>query len=160
MRLLGILASVCIWCVLLFVWAKAVFAQLQFWILTIWIYAISSFALSAGREVCEIKMLRKLQDEKIAEGKIEAEQVDEIELPAEEKSGAWKTALIAYSVATPLVLSSAIMYYVFADSMMKGQVCKFYELASDSNNQADCIANYDTNPDLYIEASGYRYTAF
>ena len=59
-RLLSILASGCLWCVLLFIWAKASFAQLQFWILCIWIYSISIFALSAGREVCEIKMLRKL----------------------------------------------------------------------------------------------------
>ena len=63
-------------------------------------------------------------------------------------------------MATPLVLASAIMYYVFPDSMMKGQICKFYELASDKNDQADCIANYDANPDFYIQASGYRYTAF
>lgn len=52
------------------------------------------------------------------------------------------------------------MYFIFSDSMMSGEVCKFYELADPKNSQAKCLSDFSTNPDLYIEASGFRYPAF
>ena len=61
---------------------------------------------------------------------IEPEQVDEIELPSEDKSNQWKTALISYSVALPLVLASPIMFFAFKNDMLKGEICKFYELSN------------------------------
>ena len=50
-RLFFMLTSFAVWCILLYVWAKAIFAQLQFYILTFWLYAITAVACSAGREV-------------------------------------------------------------------------------------------------------------
>lgn len=84
--------------------------------------------------------------------------MDEIELPSEEKSHMWKKAVIFYSVATPLILSSAVMLLIFKDSMLTGQVCKFYELAG--NSQAECLANYANDPEKYNLAAGFRYEAF
>ena len=45
--------------------------------------------------------------------------------------------------------------------MFEGEVCKFYELADDvNNNQEECLKNYADDPSFYIDASGFRYTAF
>ena len=82
----------------------------------------------------------------LAEGKILPEQVDEIELPAEEKSHLWKKAVIYYSFATPLVLSVAGMFAIFPEAMFKGQICKLYELAAEENLQSECIFNYTSDP--------------
>ena len=108
-------------------------------------------------------MLEKIKQKKIDEGTIEAEQVDEVELPTEEVSGMWKSAIIAYSLALPLAIASPIMFLFFTQEMMKGEVCKFYELAQTTDadtRQADCLANYDSDPSKYIEGSGFRYPAF
>ena len=69
----------------------------------------------------------------------------------------WKKAIIFYSVAAPLVLSVAVMFIFFSESMTSGQVCKFNELAGHS--QADCLVNYATNSSKYIELAGFRYQA-
>ena len=60
-RLIFILSTFAVWCILLYVWAKAIFAQLQFYILTIWLIAITLVACSAGREVVQVKMLEKIK---------------------------------------------------------------------------------------------------
>lgn len=46
--------------------------------------------------------------------------------------------------------------------MMKGEVCKFYEIQGKGDNtlQQDCLANYDTNADFYISEVGFRYSSF
>ena len=43
--------TLALWFILLYVWSKATFAQLQMYVLTIWLYAISTVALSSGREI-------------------------------------------------------------------------------------------------------------
>ena len=118
-----------LWCILLYVWSKAVFAQLQFYILTIWLYSISTVAFSSGREIVQAKMLEKIKQDKLNAGEVGMENVDEIELPAEEKSIRWKRAVISYSLSTTLVLASPIMYLIFNESMYSGEVCKFYMLS-------------------------------
>ena len=85
---------------------------------------------SAGRQVVEEKLTEKLRNEKMKDGSVQPEQLDEIKLPLEERSILWKSAIISYSIATPLVLASPIMYTVFHEDMFKGEVCKFYELAN------------------------------
>ena len=80
-RLFFILVSLAIWGTLLYVWAKAIFAQLQFYILTIWLFAIISVSCSAGREVVEVKMVERLKDEKVKSGEIKPEQLDTVFLP-------------------------------------------------------------------------------
>ena len=82
----------------------------------------------------------------------------EIELPEDEKSQTWRQAILFYSLGAPLVLASPVMYMIFSQSMFKGEVCKFYELAG--NLQTDCLAGYDDNESFYKEASGFRYIAF
>ena len=72
-----------------------------------------------------------MKDKKLAEGTIEPEQIDDLELPAEEKSHLWKRAVIYYDLAGPLVTSVAVMLAIFPEAMLSGQVCKFYELAND-----------------------------
>ena len=62
-----------IWAILLYVWGKAIFAQLQFYILTIWLYAISLVSCSAGREVVEVKMVSRIKETKLKEGSIQPE---------------------------------------------------------------------------------------
>jgi len=48
--------------------------------------------------------------------------------------------------------------------MFKGEVCKFYELSD--NIQDDCLygtaaqPGYDVEPAFFIEKSGFRYPAF
>ena len=49
---------------------KAIFAQLQFYILTLWLVAITAVACAAGRQVVEVKMVEKLKDEKLKDGSI------------------------------------------------------------------------------------------
>ena len=144
----------------MYVWAKEIFCQLQFYVLGLWIYAILNVATSAGREVVELKMVNKIKEDKLKAGTIQPEQVDEIELPSEEKSVKWKTAIIAYSVATPLVLATPIMFAIFSDSMYEGEVCKFFSLAAEEHDYFACTQFYATNPQHYIDASGFRYDAF
>lgn len=157
LRLLFMTFSFAIWALLLYVWAKAIFAQLQFYTLTLWLYAITSVACSSGREVVEVKMVSRLQQEKLKEGLIKPEQVDEVELPSDEKSGMWKLAQISYSLATPLIMASPIMFLIFSQDMLKGEVCKFVELAGGVQN--DCLSDYENNPAFYQETAGFRYTA-
>ena len=52
------------------------------------------------------------------------------------------------------------MFTIFSPSMYRGEVCKFYELASSKNSQDECLANYNETPDFYEDASGFRYPAF
>ena len=73
LRLIMMVSSFAIWGMLLYIWAKTVLSQLVFWSLTLWIFAISTMAISSGREVCEIKMLDRLKNKKLAEGTIEPE---------------------------------------------------------------------------------------
>jgi len=69
-RLINMIASFFLWCILLYVWVKAVFAQLQFYILTLWLISSTKLAWSAGREVVEKKMVERLRDEKLKDGSI------------------------------------------------------------------------------------------
>ena len=147
--------SIALWGTLLYIWAKSVLAQLVFFTLTIWVIAITLLAFSSGREVCEAKLVDRIKNQKLADGSILPEQADEIELPSEEKSHLWKKALIFYSVASPLILAVPCMFLIFGDSMFAGQVCKFYELAG--NSQEYCLANYASAPETFIEAAGFRY---
>lgn len=64
-RLSFMVASFAIWGILLYVWAKAICAQLQFYILTLWLIAITALSCSAGREVVEYKMVERLKAQKI-----------------------------------------------------------------------------------------------
>ena len=67
------IVSFAVWGMLLYIWAKVVLAEILFYTMTLWLFAISTLAVSAGREVCEIKMLGKLKDKKLEEGSIEPE---------------------------------------------------------------------------------------
>jgi len=69
-RLFFIVASFAIWGLLLYVWAKAICAQLQFYILTLWLFCITTVSCSAGREVVEHKMVERLKTQKIKDGSI------------------------------------------------------------------------------------------
>ena len=120
--------------------------------------ASTKLAWSAGREVVERKMTERLRQEKLNDGSIQPENVTEIELPEDEKSQTWRQAILFYSLAAPLVIASPVMYLLFSNSMFKGEVCKFYELAG--NEQDVCLANYDDNEAYYKDASGFRYIAF
>ena len=53
-----------------------------------------------------------------------------MELSKEEKSGLWSTAVMLYSLAGPLVIAVLVMYGIFWDKMIKGEVCKFYSLTT------------------------------
>ena len=77
-------------------------------------------------------------------------------MPKDEKSNLWKTAIIFYSFATPLVIASPIMYLIFEQSMFTGEVCKLYELSNPKNvtdPQGDCIKNYanEDKKEKYID---------
>jgi hypothetical protein len=78
--------------------------------LTTWLFAITRLSWASGREVVEKKLVERLRDEKLKNGSIQAENVGEVELPEDEKSQAWRIALLAYSLATPLILASPIMF--------------------------------------------------
>ena len=134
LRLANMLGSATILGILIYVWVKDCIAQLQFYTLMFWLLAISTLACSAGREVVEVKLVHKMKQEKLADGSIEPEQIDEVALPTEDKSGVWKLAVLSYAVAAPLVLASPIMFLFFPDDMFRGEVCKFYELADSGNN--------------------------
>ena len=58
------------------------------------------------------------------------------------------------------MLASPIMYLIYTKHMFEGEVCKFFELADENNDQNECINNYTNDPRYYIDASGFRYTAF
>ncbi len=91
-------------------------------------------------------------------GEIEPEQLDTVDLPEEEKSGSWKIAVLAYSLAAPLVLASPTIYMIFPKSMFRGEICKFVELAGYSDEQDACIEDFkdETKAD-WIEKAGFRY---
>ena len=106
-------------------------------------------------------MVERLRDEKLKDGSIQPENISEVELPEDEKSQTWRQAILYYSMAAPLVLASPFMYLIFSESMLKGEVCKFYELATGEDGaQQDCLDNYDTGKVKYTDGSGFRYTAF
>ena len=100
-------------------------------------------------------MLEKIKQDKLNSGEIGMENVDEIELPAEEKSIRWKRAVIGYSLSTTLVLASPIMYLIFSESMWSGEVCKFYML-SGAGDEETCLKNYSTDPETYNAGAGFR----
>jgi hypothetical protein len=47
---------------LMYIWAKSILAQLVIFSLGIWFFAQTLIALSAGREVVEVKMLDKIKN--------------------------------------------------------------------------------------------------
>ena len=59
-RLIIMLLSIAVWGTLLYIWAKSILAQLVIFALTAWIIAISTLSFSAGREVCEAKMVHRI----------------------------------------------------------------------------------------------------
>ena len=81
-----------------------------------------------------------------------------MELPADEKSSMWQTGVLFYSIATPMVIAVPIMYGLFWEKMIKGEVCQFYSLTTQdyiesvkmtANQMIEyCVANYD-NGDAY-----------
>ena len=162
--------SFAIWGLLLYVWVKDVFAQLQFWILTVWLVSVTRLAWVSGREVVEKKMVERLRDEKLKDKSVLPENVAEVELPEEDKSQGWRIAMLGYSLATPLVVASPVMFGIFSESMYSGEICKFYELAGNGQDGQDqCLGtvdhagtgeSYATNPEKFIEGSGFRYYAF
>ena len=139
-RLLIILLSMAIWCLLIYVWVKACIEQLQFYILTIWLFAIARLSWSAGREVMEKKLLMRRKYEMLSNKTLLPEDADTFDLPEEEKTQAWRSAMLGYSLAAPLVIASPIMYAIYNESMFEGEVCKFYELAKNTKEaQEECL---------------------
>lgn len=98
---------------MLYVWGKAIFGQVVFYMLTIWIYAQTTVAISAGREVVEVKMLEKLKSKKREEPNANLEAIDEMELPSDEKSTMWKIAITSYTLGAPIVIAVPVMYALF-----------------------------------------------
>ena len=82
-------------------------------------------------------MVERLRDEKVKDKSVLPENVAEIELPEEDKSQAWRVAMLAYSLAAPLVFASPVMFSIFSESMMSGEVCKFFELAGHGQKGQD-----------------------
>ncbi len=106
-------------------------------------------------------MVERLKDQKVKSGEIEPEQLDTVDLPEEDKSGSWKVAVLAYSLAAPLVLASPAIYMIYPKSMFKGEICKFVELADVHNDQQECLDTFDDETrDDWIEKAGFRYQAF
>lgn len=58
------------------------------------------------------------------------EAIDEMELPKDEKSTLWQYAVTSYTIAAPLVMSVPVIFAIFWDKMIEGEVCKFYSLSS------------------------------
>ena len=149
-RIVMFLFNLTNWIVMLYVWGKAILGQIVFYTLSIWIYALTTVAISAGREVVEVKILEKLKAKKRAEAGANLEAIDEMELPSDEKSTLWKVAITAYTLGTPLVFAVPIMYGIFWDKMIKGEVCEFYSLSNpelpegvtETDPYAYCISNY------------------
>ena len=112
-RLVFMIASLALLGCLMYVWVKAIFAQLQFYILLVWCYAIIAIGCSSGREVVQVKMVENLKNEKRREKDADPEVIDQMELPADEKSQFWRRATIAYSFAVPLVFASPIMFAIY-----------------------------------------------
>ena len=81
-------------------------------------------------------MVVKIREEKLKEGEINNEGIDEVEFPADEKSNWWKVAVLSYSLAVPLVISGPMMFIFFGEQMWKGETCKFYELAQVAEENA------------------------
>ena len=137
LRLVFILASFTVWGILSYVWVKDFCAKLQFWIMTLWLYAYTIMSIAAGAKVVEEKKTLKLRRKE-----------EPKELPQSEVSTLWISATKAYAFATPLVLASPIMFTIFHESMIRGEVCKFYELAntSETTRQEDCLLNYASTP--------------
>lgn len=168
-RLIIFVTSLLIWLMMLYVWGKAIFGQIVFYTMSVFIYAMTTISVSAGREVVEEKMLEKLKEKRRCDPKeTNREAIDEMELPVEEKSGLWKYAVTSYAIGAPLVLTVPIIFGIFWDKMIMGEVCKFYSLTSpDSEETQDmtanqiqqyCIDNYDTID--FVSQTGFRYYMF
>ena len=158
---------------MLYVWGKAIFGQVVFYMLTIWIYAQTTVAISAGREVVEVKMLEKLKSKKREEPNANLEAIDEMELPSDEKSTMWKIAITSYTLGAPIVIAVPVMYALFWQKMIMGETCEFYSLATPSDPtlqqfsarelQKYCMEQYPTDPvsgEAFKDESGFRYTGF
>ena len=151
-RLAMIICSLVIWLTLGFIMVKEVLYQLHFWIFSIWLYAISSIAISSGRKKVEAVMLEKLQRE-------ESEKED-VELPEEEVTTYWRLALVAYSLALPLVCASPIQYHW--TNMKKDVNCNLVQLAN--TDQPDlyhtCMVEYEEDPARWNEMAHWRHPAY
>ena len=171
-RIFMFLISLANWTLLLYVWSKAILGQIVFYTLTIWIYALTTLAISAGREVVEVKILEKLKAKKRDEPNANLEAIDEMELPSEDKSKMWKIAVTAYTLAAPFVFSVPIMFGLFWHNMIKGEVCEFFSLSTPSADspyygmkgsdlQTECLNHYDDSPEMkavFKDGAGFRYT--
>ena len=155
-------SSLVFWLILGFIMVKEVLFQIHFWILSVWLYAISCTAISSGRQVVEAKMLQKEKEKRGQDHNISqsSEAGGIIQLPDEEKTTYWKLALIAYSMALPLVCASPFQYYL--TNMRKDVNCDLVQLAhsSDQTIYGACLDDYWNNPSEWDEQAGFRHPAY
>ena len=146
------ICSLIIWLTLGFIMVKEVLYQIHFWILSIWLYAISSIAISSGRKKVETIMKEKLEN-----GENENEDT---ELPEEEVTTYWKLALIAYSMALPLVCTSPIQYH-WTD-MKRDVNCNLAQLANPEQTDMykTCMDQYDSDPASWNALARWRHDAY
>lgn len=110
-------------------------------------------SISAGRLVVESKMLEKLNTEKkknFAKVNKFFQDSDRIEsLPEEEKSTMWRPALMLYSISTPLLWISLLLFYV--TPMQSDILCVLAKLGSSDKENftvSYCTGNF-TNDVAY-----------
>jgi len=82
---------------------------ISFWTLTFLFLALLKTSISAGRKVVENKMLENLRKERAEE--LKRKPGLELQLPPEDVKENWRSGIVLYSIALPLVCVSLSIFY-------------------------------------------------
>jgi len=137
----------------------------SFYASTLQLAAQLLLAVSAGRLVVETKMLKKLNEEKKKNfskvNKFFGPQDEVEQLPEDERSTMWRSAIMLYTVSTPLVWISLILFY--ATRMKADILCDLSKLGTSTKasfNITACYASENPFTTANYDNAGWRWIMF
>ena len=130
-RLVMILLLAIVMVMLFFVLVRMAFFYFSFWsVVLLWWYLLM-VGLSAGRQVVEQKLTAKLVEQAKSDPKVSPS------LPEEEKSKTWRSAVVLFGLALPLVFMNPILIY--ATDVRYDIACELAYLGNSvTNNLTTC----------------------
>ena len=164
-RLLMIAILLGVWFTVFYILVRQILFFVSFYASTLQLAAQLLLAISAGRLVVETKMLKKLNEEKKKNfSKVNKffSQGDMVEqLPEEDQSSMWRAAIMLYTVSTPLVWISLILFYT---TRMKADIfCDLSKLGAANKTSfpiTDCYASKDPFTTGNYDNAGWRWGMF
>lgn len=131
-RLAMIVTLTVTWFMCFYILVRQILFYLSFYAASIQLAAHITLSICCGRLVVEQKMLSKLNNEKLSNyrrmNKAFLPQDRISELPEEDRSTMWRPAIMLYTVSTPFVWMSLILFY--ATDMQHDILCVLAKLGN------------------------------